>query len=127
MSCPRGLEPINPRDKPGYFFHEIERAAEIIALTARPNLRIMFDVYHVGVGQGAGQLTRLSRFSALIGHVQIAAVPSRAEPEEGEIDYRAVFAALEKLGYSGWIGCEYRPRNGTDHGLVWRQTMGLTA
>ena len=120
------LEPINPRDKPGYFFHEIERAAEIIALTARPNLRLMFDVYHVGVGQG-DVLTRLSRFSALIGHVQIAAVPSRTEPDEGEIDYRAVFAALEKLGYSGWIGCEYRPRKGTDDGLAWRQTMGPNA
>lgn len=118
------LEPINPRDKPGYFFHAIERAAEIVALTGRRNIRIMFDVYHVGVGQG-DILTRLRRFLALIGHVQIAAVPSRAEPDEGEINYRAVFAALEKLNYSGWVGCEYRPRNGTDDGLVWRQTLGV--
>ncbi len=116
------LEPINPRDKPGYFFHQIERAAEIIAMVSRPNLRIMFDVYHVGVGQG-DVLTSLRRFSALIGHVQIAAVPSRAEPDEGEIDYRAVFATLNELGYSGWIGCEYRPRSGTDDGLAWREKL----
>ena len=118
------LEPINPRDRPGYFYHEIERAAEIIALTGRPNLRLMFDVYHVSVGQG-DVLTRLKHFWELIGHIQIAAVPSRAEPDEGEINYRAIFAALELSDYTGWIGCEYKPRSGTDDGLSWRQTLGV--
>jgi len=118
------IEPINPRDKPGYFYHQIERAAQIIALVDRPNLRLMFDVYHVGVGQG-DVLTRLARHLPLIGHVQIAAVPSRAEPDEGEISYPAVLATLAGLGYAGWVGCEYRPRGDTDAGLGWRDRMGL--
>ncbi len=120
------LEPINPRDKPGYFYHRMERAAAIIARADRPNLRLMFDVYHVGVGQG-DVTRRLETHLPLIGHVQIAAVPSRAEPDEGEIDYRAIFAALDRLDYQGWTGCEYRPRGDTDGGLDWRPTLGLTA
>ncbi len=116
------LEPINPRDKPGYFYHRIERAAEIIAAADRPNLRIMFDFYHVAVGQG-DVLTRLAAHLPLIGHVQIAAVPRRAEPDQGEIDYSAVLPALGALGYRGWVGCEYRPDGDTDAGLSWRARL----
>ena len=85
----------------------------------------MFDVYHVGVGEG-DILTRLQRHMPVIGHVQIAAVPSRAEPDEGEIAYGAVFAALDRLGYDGWVGCEYRPRGGTDEGLRWTASLGVS-
>jgi hydroxypyruvate isomerase len=119
------LEPINPHDKPGYFYHRVERAAEIMARVGRRNLRLMFDVYHVGVGQG-DVIRRLETHLPLIAHVQVAAVPSRAEPDEGEIGYRAIFATLERLGYRGWVGCEYRPRGDTDAGLVWRGLLGLT-
>ena len=91
------LEPLNPRDAPGYFYASIERAEEIIAAVGRPNVKIMFDCYHVAVMQG-DVLKRLERFMPRIGHVQIAAVPSRAEPDEGEIAYPAVFAALDALG-----------------------------
>lgn len=85
----------------------------------------MFDCYHVGVAQG-DILRRLERHLPLIGHVQIAAVPSRAEPDEGEIAYGAIFNTLEALGYDGWIGCEYKPRGDTDAGLVWmRHLLGL--
>jgi hydroxypyruvate isomerase len=62
----------------------------------------------------------------VIGHVQIAAVPSRAEPDEGEIDYRTVLAELDKLGYDGWVGAEYKPRADTDDGLGWMQRLGVT-
>lgn len=109
------LEPINQRDKPGYFYSTIEEAASLIEEIGAPNLRIMFDVYHVGVSQG-DVLKRLERFLPMIGHIQIAAVPSRAEPDEGEIAYGAVLAEIDRLGYAGWVGCEYKPRAGTDEG-----------
>ncbi|WP_246674329.1 TIM barrel protein [Mesorhizobium sp. B4-1-1] len=118
------LEPINQRDKPNYFYSSIEEAAEIIDRVGAPNFRIMFDVYHVAVSQG-DVLTRLARHLQQIGHVQIAAVPSRAEPDEGEISYLAVFAALERLGYRNWVGCEYKPRAATDHGLTWVKALGV--
>ena len=80
------LEPINQRDKPGYFYSTLGEAADIIDDVGAPNLKIMFDVYHVGVSEG-DVTKRLERHLADIGHVQIAAVPSRAEPDEGEIAY----------------------------------------
>ena len=119
------LEPINQRDKPGYFYSTLGEAADIIGEVGAPNLKIMFDVYHVGVSEG-DVLTRLERHLPRIGHVQIAAVPSRVEPDEGEIAYGAVFAALERLGYAGWTGCEYKPRAGTDEGLAWVKTLGVS-
>jgi len=119
------LEPINPRDAPGYFYSTIEEAGEILDRVGAPNLKIMFDVYHVGVSQG-DVLTRLKKWFERIGHVQIAAVPSRAEPDEGEIAYGAVFDALDRLGYAGWIGCEYKPRADTDAGLGWVRKLGVT-
>lgn len=119
------LEPINQRDKPGYFYSTIGEAADIIATVGAPNLKIMFDVYHVGVSEG-DVTKRLERHLSDIGHVQIAAAPSRAEPDEGEIAYGAIFATLDRLGYAGWTGCEYRPRAGTDEGLAWTKTFGVT-
>ncbi|MEX2628465.1 MAG: TIM barrel protein [Tistlia sp.] len=118
------LEPINRRDKPGYFYSRAGEAAEIIAELGLPNVKLMFDVYHVGVGEG-DVLTRLERHLPIVGHVQIAAVPSRAEPDEGEIAYGAVFEALDRLGYAGWVGCEYRPRGDTDAGLAWTERLGV--
>lgn len=112
------LEPLNRRDKPGYFYSTTEEVAELIEEIGGPNLRMMFDVYHVGVEQG-DVLRRLERFLPIIGHIQIAGVPSRREPDEGEINYPAVFEALDDLGYNGWIGCEYRPKGDTDAGLKW--------
>ncbi|WP_245437065.1 hydroxypyruvate isomerase family protein [Mesorhizobium helmanticense] len=119
------LEPINQRDKPGYFYSTIAEAAALIERVGAPNIRIMFDVYHVGVSEG-DILKRLERHLPMIGHVQIAAVPSRAEPDEGEIAYGAVFAALDGLSYAGWVGCEYRPRAGTDEGLRWLKTLQVS-
>jgi hydroxypyruvate isomerase len=119
------LEPINQRDKPGYFYSTIARAAEMITRVGAPNVKIMFDVYHVGVSEG-DVLKRLERYLPLIGHVQIAAVPSRAEPDEGEIAFPAIFAALDRLGYDGWVGCEYKPRGDTDAGLAWTAKLGVT-
>ncbi|MDI6024753.1 TIM barrel protein [Corticibacterium sp. UT-5YL-CI-8] len=119
------LEPINQRDKPGYFYSTIEEAAALIADIGAPNLKIMFDVYHVGVSQG-DVFTRLERYLPDIGHVQIAAVPSRAEPDEGEIAYPEVLKQLDRLGYEGWVGCEYKPRADTDTGLRWIEALGVS-
>lgn len=119
------LEPINQRDKPGYFYSTIGEAADLIREVGVPNLKIMFDVYHIGVSEG-DVTKRLEKHLADIGHVQIAAVPSRAEPDEGEIAYGAVFTALDRLGYAGWTGCEYRPRAGTDEGLAWTGKLGVS-
>jgi 2-dehydrotetronate isomerase len=112
------IEPINHRDKPGYFLHTIEQAASILDQVGRRNVKIMFDCYHTQIMQG-DLMRRLRDHLDLIGHVQIAAVPSRAEPDEGEIDYREICRFLDTLGYSGWIGAEYKPRGRTEDGLGW--------
>jgi len=118
------IEPINPRDRPDYFLTRAEHAADIIAKMGRPNVRIQFDFYHVQIICG-DLLARLEKFMPRIGHVQIAAVPSRAEPDEGEVNYPAVFEALDRLGYAGWVGCEYKPRGRTEDGLGWGKRFGL--
>jgi hydroxypyruvate isomerase len=118
------IEPINPRDRPDYFLTRAEQAADVIAKVGRPNLRIQFDFYHAQIVAG-DLLTRFEKHLPVIGHVQIAAVPSRHEPDEGEVNYPAIFAALERLGYGGWIGCEYRPRGRTEDGLGWARAYGV--
>ncbi|HVZ51425.1 MAG TPA: TIM barrel protein [Pseudolabrys sp.] len=120
------IEPINPRDRPGYFLNHVEHAADIIARINRPNVRMQFDFYHVQI-VGGDLITRLERCLPVIGHLQCAAVPTRHEPDEGEINYPAVFAAVDRVGYTGWIGAEYRPRDRTENGLGWGASYGLHA
>jgi hydroxypyruvate isomerase len=112
------IEPMNPRDRPGYLLHHVEQAAAVIGRAGRRNIKLMFDCYHVQITQG-DLITRLRAHLSLVGHVQIAAVPSRAEPDEGEVNYREIFRTLDSLGYQGWIGAEYRPRGRTEDGLGW--------
>jgi hydroxypyruvate isomerase len=118
------LEPLNPRDNPGYFYSTIAEAASLIDALGCDNIKLQFDVYHVAITEG-DVLTRLSACMPIIGNVQIAAVPSRAEPDEGEIAYPAIFSALDRLGYTGWVGCEYLPRGDTDAGLCWAGNLGV--
>ena len=118
------IEPINQRDRPNYFLSRIEQAADIIAKVGKPNVKIQFDFYHVQIASG-DLITRFEKHLPLIGHVQIAAVPSRAEPDEGEINYPGVFAALDRLGWAGWTACEYKPRARTEDGLGWGRSFGL--
>ena len=117
------LEPLNPRDNPGYFYSTVAEAAALIHELGEPNVQLQFDVYHVACTEG-DVLMKLAALLPLIGNVQIAAVPSRAEPDEGEIAYPAVFRALDALGYQGWVGCEYKPRGATDDGLCWTSQLG---
>jgi 2-dehydrotetronate isomerase len=86
------------------------------------NIKLMFDCYHLQITEG--DLTRrLEALLPIIGHVQIAAVPSRAEPDEGEIDYAHILGHLDRLGYDGWVGAEYKPRALTEAGLGWRDKL----
>jgi hydroxypyruvate isomerase len=116
------LEPLNTRDKPDYLVSRSDEIAGLIAEIGQPNVKLLFDVYHVQVMEG-DLITRLRRHAPIIGHVQIAAVPSRAEPDEGEVDYRAIFKALTEIGYTAPIGLEYKPRGDTAAGLAWRQAL----
>jgi 2-dehydrotetronate isomerase len=118
------IEPINPRDRPGYFLSHVEQAADLIGKIGAPNVRIQFDFYHVQIISG-DLIKRFEKFLPVIGHLQIAAVPTRHEPDEGEINYPAVFAAIDKLGYTGWVGCEYKPRTRTEDGLGWAKPYGV--
>jgi 2-dehydrotetronate isomerase len=118
------LEPLNPFDNPGYFYSQLAEAVSLIDELRLPNLKLQFDVYHVARTEG-DVLSKLEKYRHHIGNVQIAGVPARAEPDQGEIAYPAIFAALDRLAYDGWIGCEYRPRGDTDEGLSWMTRMGL--
>ena len=120
--APRGItlliEPLNTRDMPGYFLNFQQQAHDVVAEVGEPNLRVQMDFYHCQIMEG--DLTRrLERHVAGIGHVQIAGVPDRHEPDRGEVHYPVLFERLDALGYTGFVGCEYRPRADTSDGLAW--------
>ena len=115
------IEPINRRSMPGYFLDDLDAAADLVmALRAEghANLRLQFDIYHCQVLHGDVSM-RLARHLPLVGHVQVASVPARTEPGTGELNDAFVFAELDRLGYAGFVGCEYNPRAGTEAGLGW--------
>ncbi|MFD2263704.1 2-oxo-tetronate isomerase [Lacibacterium aquatile] len=114
------LEPINNRDMPGYFLNYQAQALGIMDAVARPNLALQMDFYHAQVMEG--DLTR--KFQAnlpRIGHLQIAGMPDRHEPDEGEVAYDWLLGTIAASGYKGWIGCEYRPKGRTEDGLGWAE------
>ena len=112
------IEPLNRRDAPGYHLASLEAALDTLGAVNLPNLKIMFDCYHLQI-MGGDLLKRLSENLAHIGHIQIAAVPDRGEPDRGEIDFPWLLAEIDHLGWSGFIGAEYRPRGSMDAGLAW--------
>jgi hydroxypyruvate isomerase len=112
------IEPLNHRDAPGYLLSRQDHARGIIERSHLDNLRLQFDIYHCQIVHG--DLIRwMEQLMPIIGHVQIADVPERHEPGTGEINYSNVLAALDRLGYDGWVGCEYRPAGNTEEGLDW--------
>ncbi len=122
IASPHGIdiliEPINGTDVSGYFVQYAGFASDIIRAVGSPNLKIMFDCYHIQMMQGS--LTRwIEHLLPQIGHIQIAAVPTRAEPDEGEVAYDRLLQSIAKLGYHGYIGAEYMPRGTVDEGLGW--------
>lgn len=112
------IEPINTRDIPGFFLNYQADARRFQDRVGASNLKIQMDLYHVQIMEGdlamaiRGQIGR-------VGHIQIAGVPERHEPDVGEINYPYLFALLDELGYAGWLGCEYRPKGRTEDGLNW--------
>ncbi|TDN63687.1 2-oxo-tetronate isomerase [Paraburkholderia sp. BL10I2N1] len=112
------IEPINTRDIPGFFLNRQDDAQAICAEVGAPNLQVQFDCYHCQIVEG-DLAVKLKRDMPRIGHIQIAGVPERHEPDIGELNYPYLFELIDSLGYDGWIGCEYRPRAGTSAGLGW--------
>ncbi len=112
------IEPLNRHDAPGYFLRTTDQAAQVIEAVAAPNLKLMFDCYHVGRTEG-DVITRLAALLPLVGHIQIAAVPDRGAPDHGELHYPTVLAAIAELGWPGHVGAEYRPAGPTDASLGW--------
>ncbi|WP_191578300.1 2-oxo-tetronate isomerase [Achromobacter insolitus] len=114
------IEPINTRDIPGFFLNRQDDAQAIRAEVGADNLKVQFDIYHCQIVEG-DIAVKLERDMAGIGHIQVAGVPDRHEPDLGELNYPYLFQRIDALGYQGWIGCEYRPRAGTSEGLGWAQ------
>jgi hydroxypyruvate isomerase len=119
------IEPINPRDMPGYFLNDFKAATDLIADLGLPNLKLQFDIYHRQILHGDVTMA-LRQMMPLIGHVQIAAVPHRHEPCSGELDDRRILRDLDALGYTGHVGCEYRPAGSTVAGLGWLRQINAT-
>lgn len=116
------IEPINGRDIPGFYLQTTRHAEKAIEAVGSPHLKLQLDLYHCQIMEG--DLTRrIERFFPLIEHVQIASVPERHEPDEGEVAYAPLFRLFDRLGYRGWIGCEYRPRGKTEDGLGWMKSL----
>jgi hydroxypyruvate isomerase len=114
------VEGINTRDMPGYYLSTSRQAFELIDAARAPNLYYQYDVYHMQIMEG-DLATTIERRLPRIGHVQIADPPARNEPGTGEVSFRFLLRHLDRLGYAGWIGCEYRPRAGTVAGLGWME------
>jgi hydroxypyruvate isomerase len=112
------IEPINRRDMPTFHVATTNHAEAIMDRVTSPNLKIQYDFYHMQIMQG-DLIPTFERLRDRIGHVQIADNPGRNEPGTGEINYPFIFAALDRLGYAGWVGCEYKPAAGTSQGLGW--------
>ena len=118
------IEPINTRDIPGYLLNTPSEGAALIAELGAPSLKLQFDFYHTQIM--AGDLAKnFERHQGITGHVQIAGVPERHEPDIGEINYPYLFELLDRLGYSDWVGCEYFPAAGTEEGLGWAYRYGI--
>ena len=114
------IEPINLRDMPGYFLHRQEQAHAVVAEVGAPNLKVQMDLYHCQIAEGDVAM-KLRRYlpGGRVGHIQIAGIPERHEPDSGELRYAYIFDVLDELGWMGHLGCEYRPRAGTSAGLTW--------
>jgi hydroxypyruvate isomerase len=112
------IEPINSRDVPGYYLVTSTQALAVIGAVGTTNLRLQYDIYHAQIMEGDIAHT-LERNLGVIGHIQIADTPGRHEPGTGEINYGFLLGFMDKVGYAGWVGCEYRPLAGTLEGLGW--------
>jgi 2-dehydrotetronate isomerase len=114
------LEAINSRDMPGFFVNTQAESEAIRQAVGAPNLKLQMDCYHMQVMEG-DIATKLKKYAAQCGHIQIAGAPERNEPDTGEVRYEYIYKLLDGIGYGGWLGCEYRPAGKTADGLGWFQ------
>ncbi|MEK9775116.1 MAG: 2-oxo-tetronate isomerase, partial [Quisquiliibacterium sp.] len=112
------IEPINTRDIPGYLLNVQADAHSIVERIGAPNLKVQMDLYHCQIVEGDVAM-KIRKYLPGVGHIQIAGVPQRHEPDLGELNHPYLFELLDELGYQGWIGCEYRPKGRTSDGLSW--------
>lgn len=129
LARPQGItlliEPLNAVDVPGYFLKSADQAADIVSVVAASNVKLQYDLYHQQMSRGAVAETLRKHFP-IIGHIQVAGVPGRNEPDAAqELNVSYLFELIDELGYDGWIGCEYRPRASTGDGLAWLKPYGI--
>ncbi len=118
------IEPINTRDMPGYFLSRTQQALDILREVASPNVGLQFDLYHRHIMDG-DVAKGLYDVRDVVRHMQIASPPDRGEPDSGDLDYRSLLALIDASGYDGYVGLEYKPRNGTVPGLAWAKRLGV--
>jgi 2-dehydrotetronate isomerase len=118
------IEPLNRRDNPSYFLSTTREAVAILDRVAHANVALQFDLYHCQITEG-DLAQHVRDLKGRYPHVQIANVPGRHEPGQGEIDFAFLFDLFDEIGYGGWIGAEYRPKNGTLSGLGWGRHWGI--
>jgi hydroxypyruvate isomerase len=112
------IEPINPFDIPGFLVNRSSEALHVMDEVASENLKLQYDIYHMQRQEGALAET-MERLLPRIGHIQVADTPGRHEPGTGEINFPFLFEHLDRIGYAGWVGAEYKPQGGTLEGLTW--------
>ena len=120
------IEPLNSRDVPGYLHSDSTHARRIIDAVAAPNVLLQFDFYHLQIMEG-DLAAGLSRHWSVLGHIQFSSVPGRNEPQYGEVNVPHLLGVLDDMGYSGWVGCEYRARTTTIEGLSWAAPWGISS
>jgi hydroxypyruvate isomerase len=116
------IEPINSFDIPGFYLNTTAQALSILDEVGADNAFVQYDIYHAQRMEGELAAT-MQKHLPRIGHIQLADNPGRNEPGSGEINYAFLFKHLDRIGYGGWIGCEYKPAAGTEAGLGWRQRL----
>lgn len=116
------IEPVNSFDIPGFFLTRTDQALALMDDAGSPNLWLQYDIYHAQRMEGEIGAT-LSKNMSRIGHIQLADNPGRGEPGTGELNYPWLFKHIDALGYTGYIGCEYKPRGSTTEGLGWLKTL----
>jgi hydroxypyruvate isomerase len=112
------IEAINTRDIPGFYLNTSRQAIDILHYAQMPNLKFQYDIYHMQIMEG-DLASSIEKHLDKIGHMQLADTPGRHEPGTGEINYPFLLRHIDKIGYQGWIGCEYRPAGNTEAGLGW--------
>ena len=120
------IEAINTRDIPGFFLNTQAQSHAIVTEIGAPNLKMQMDLYHMQIMEGDLAM-KLRQYAPHCGHIQIAGVPARQEPDTGEVHYPHLFDLLDGIGYTGWIGCEYRPAGKTVDGLGWFRRAASSA